>query len=792
MKYKNLPRIISLLALLLSLLPTSNADAQSEVPPADMFQLPWQQGEAWVALDGLDNGSRRPQDSPHIFENGGALDFTADQYVSVGDDTSNFWVTATAAGTVIVASSCHLNILHENGWISEYRNLGNIQVSLGDAVYRNQRLGIVHNNDGVQVCPGNKFPYPHLHFSLRPTVENVTFSGWLVNYSSTTNITTFSKNDQTIQTWSFQPILNVPDLQIALRDPIIPDTVYTGSLDAYRYERWPLTLTGNQEFTVTATATTSGLIPIVVLLDAGGNEITRGTGSLTSTQPAGEYFVQIQPEAGQGFYDILLQGGTGVPTPTPTTDPSVPTPTPTTDPSVPTPTPTTDPSIPTSTPTTDPSIPTSTPTTDPSIPTPTPTTDPSIPTSTPTTDPSIPTPTPTTDPSIPTPTPTTDPSIPTSTPTTDPSIPTSTPTTDPSIPTSTPTTDPSVPTSTPTTDPSVPTPTPTTDSSVPTPTPTTDPSIPTSTPTTDPSVPTATPTTDPSVPTATPTTDSDEPSTTIDTPGSVGVGETILVTINLNNVPPSGYTSAEFTCTYPPALVAISNILVTDLFGTDPAVAVLGPQSGNFIVAIAGSNGQRATTSGAVFSFNVTGLQAGQASITCVTRVSTGDGALIELDPTTANITVGGAPSPTPTTDPGTTSPVLAGQVLATKPVTVSLYDAGNALTTSVIANTDGTFGLTAPVGIYTVVATASGFLSAQGPAILTAGTTTTKGTISLLAGDIDGNNVIDQYDAMTIGMNYNTVSPDAADLNADGIINVLDLEDLAANYRASGALYWD
>jgi hypothetical protein len=259
----------------------------------------------------------------------------------------------------------------------------------------------------------------------------------------------------------------------------------------------------------------------------------------------------------------------------------------------------------------------------------------------------------------------------------------------------------------------------------------------------------------------------------------------------LNNIPPSGYTSAEFTCTYPQDLVAISNILVTNLFGTDPAVALFGPQGGSFIVAIAGSNGQRAINDGAVFSFNVTGLQAGQASIACVTRASTGDGALTVIDSTAVDIIVGGAPSPTPTTGPGTSSSILTGQVLATKPVTVRLYDGGNTLITSTTANLDGTFSLTAPAGNYTVVATAPGFLSAQGPAILSTGVTTTKSTISLLAGDIDGNNVIDQYDALTIGMNYNLATPNAADLNADGIINVLDLELLAANYRAAGALNW-
>ena len=63
--------------------------------------------------------------------------------------------------------------------------------------------------------------------------------------------------------------------------------------------------------------------------------------------------------------------------------------------------------------------------------------------------------------------------------------------------------------------------------------------------------------------------------------------------------------------------------------------------------------------------------------------------------------------------------------------------------------------------------------------------------TISLPAGDIDNNNVIDQFDAMTLGMSYNTATPEAADLNNDGVINVLDLELLARNYRATGPVAW-
>ena len=56
----------------------------------------------------------------------------------------------------------------------------------------------------------------------------------------------------------------------------------------------------------------------------------------------------------------------------------------------------------------------------------------------------------------------------------------------------------------------------------------------------------------------------------------------------------------------------------------------------------------------------------------------------------------------------------------------------------------------------------------------------------------MDNNNVIDQFDAMTIGMGYNTTFPPSADFNNDGIINILDLELLAQNYREIGPMLWE
>lgn len=142
----------------------------------------------------------------------------------------------------------------------------------------------------------------------------------------------------------------------------------------------------------------------------------------------------------------------------------------------------------------------------------------------------------------------------------------------------------------------------------------------------------------------------------------------------------------------------------------------------------------------------------------------------------------------TPLPDFGT----LTGQVHSEKPITLSLYRDNAILVTSATANTDGTFSFTIPAGIYLVFAKADGFLGAEGIVAIAAGVTSTMPVISLMAGDIDGNYRIDQFDVLTIGMNYNKALPSVADLNDDGIINVLDLELLARNYRKVGFLPWN
>lgn len=459
-------------------------------------------------------------------------------------------------------------------------------------------------------------------------------------------------------------------VSIITRDLSVWNATYFGYVNASTYERWQFTFTEPHSFVVTVTSISGDLVPLLTLLDSGGNQIAQATGSLTSNQPAGSYSIQIQPASGSGYYMMTLKEVASTPTETPEPTETV--------------------------------------------------------------------------------------------------EPTETP-----QPTETP--------------------------------------VPTETP-----IPTETVPSTPSV-------------STVVLPVSIDIGQTSIATVSLNNIPAEGYTSAEFTCSYNPVLVSVSNITFAGLFGTDPVVAMSGPQDGSFIVAVAGSNGQKATTGGAAFSFDILGLQAGQTVIECTARVSKGDGVLTGISSTGDSLTILGeatetpipteTPDPTetpvptetpdPTETPGPTeTPVptetpdptetpepqdgtVSGQVLAGKPVLVVLTNPDESVAGSVLANPDGTFSLIVPAGTYKIFAGAIGFLGAEGTVSVTDGGVVAMPAITLLAGDIDNNNVIDQFDAMTIGMNYNAASPEAADLNGDGVINVLDLELLAQNYRATGPLVW-
>lgn len=91
--------------------------------------------------------------------------------------------------------------------------------------------------------------------------------------------------------------------------------------------------------------------------------------------------------------------------------------------------------------------------------------------------------------------------------------------------------------------------------------------------------------------------------------------------------------------------------------------------------------------------------------------------------------------------------------------------------------------------GTYTLTASSPGFLSATCSNVTLNSEATTLAGVTLLAGDLTGDGLIDVADATALGLTIGSGGPGSvADLNVDGQVNVLDLILLAVNFGQSGA----
>jgi murein DD-endopeptidase MepM/ murein hydrolase activator NlpD len=800
---RSLLRCLSLVVMLFSFIPIIQpVQAATTLPPVDMFQLPWDQGIAWVAVDGFDDGSDRPPGSPHNYHNGGAVDFAPRATMFTGEDTSNFWVAAAAAGTVTEISTCHLKITHSGGWVTEYQFLGNIQVKLGDTVARNQRLGIIADGIKYKYCAGYQEPNtPHVHFVLRPTMVGATFAGWQFKYNAFWNTTTFAKDGKIVTL--YKPLLNVLDQPAPTPTPTgqagatltatsgtpgtpqatntpdpfatatptgqatnTPDPFATATPTGQATNTPDPFATATPTFTPTSDGTpTAPPIGAYVSTTVNPTSVTIGETALATVSlnnVPGEGFTSAEftctfdpalvdtsnitignlfgvdsvaainvPQ--DGTFIIAIAGAQGNKA---TTSGAVLT------------------FNVTALQSGQASI-----LCDARV-----SKGDNVLTSLPTAGAFLDilglTPTPTASPA---------------------------------------------PSQTPAAafTPTIPPPTATPGGSIFTPTTTY---------------------------TAIPTVPADWLTFTNSTYGFqfkyppqgqiVSGGTDNFTRINLPFVPGTNlsekYLEVAVVENANPCRSPVAASSMVDSSGT---VTINGL---SFLKEVGGDAGAGNIYQFVAYStlrdnvcvslsFILHSHNPGVFATPPVLFDYAAESAVFEqivatyawlaqLPTATPTFTSIPVESPTPvftstTVASPTSTPLpfgmLAGQVQASKAVTINLYNADDTLAVSVSANPDGTFAFTIAPGTYKVVATASGFLSAQGSVTITAGNTATLPTISLQAGDIDNNNVIDQLDALTIGMNYNTATPAAADLNNDGIINVLDLELLARSYRNTGPTVW-
>jgi murein DD-endopeptidase MepM/ murein hydrolase activator NlpD len=165
------------------------AENLEEAPPAGLLQLPYPVGEIWRSGGAhTTNGICDEVDdypscaSTAIFS---SLDFQK-RIEGWGSNTSDAIISAAHGGTVVVHSTCSVEIISPNGWSTSYYHLDNVQVVSGQAVSINSPIANYANNLTQATCQGGSSSGPHMHFSLKEngqyiTLNDVSLSGYPVH-----------------------------------------------------------------------------------------------------------------------------------------------------------------------------------------------------------------------------------------------------------------------------------------------------------------------------------------------------------------------------------------------------------------------------------------------------------------------------------------------------------------------------------------------------------------------------------------------------------------------------------
>ncbi|EOW2059895.1 elastinolytic metalloprotease LasA [Pseudomonas aeruginosa] len=124
-------------------------------PPSNLMQLPRRQGYSWQP-----NGAHSNSGSGYPYS---SFDASYD-WPRWGSAT--YSVVAAHAGTVRVLSRCQVRVTHPSGWATNYYHMDQIQVSNGQQVSADTKLGVYASNINTALCEGGSSTGPHLHFSL--------------------------------------------------------------------------------------------------------------------------------------------------------------------------------------------------------------------------------------------------------------------------------------------------------------------------------------------------------------------------------------------------------------------------------------------------------------------------------------------------------------------------------------------------------------------------------------------------------------------------------------------------
>jgi hypothetical protein len=107
---------------------------------------------------------------------------------------------------------------------------------------------------------------------------------------------------------------------------------------------------------------------------------------------------------------------------------------------------------------------------------------------------------------------------------------------------------------------------------------------------------------------------------------------------------------------------------------------------------------------------------------------------------------------------------------------------------TTVNTGSDGRYTFSTSSGSHTLKFTRACYLEKSVTASATSGGTTTVATVTLLAGNVNGDKVIDILDLVAVASQFGSSSPSpaCADVNDDGIVDIVDLVLVAKNFGAT------
>lgn len=292
-------------------------------------------------------------------------------------------------------------------------------------------------------------------------------------------------------------------------------------------------------------------------------------------------------------------------------------------------------------------------------------------------------------------------------------------------------------------------------------------------------------------------------------PANANPGETVNVALRLYNI--SNLYGLQAQCHVDPAILVGATRLSGDVFGSgnnryelDKGYQANGDWSvaATFLKPALPFNG-----SGTAFTLQYRVNGAGSTNIDCTALAVDSSGNSVAMgvvnnqfnatrlsvnnvsvdQPMTALVPIQSTALPTPEPLAGTISGTAVYQKHPDQQgITVRLF-AGETQLAELSTLADGTFAFTdVPSGSYSVVVSAPGHLSVQIPVVVSDNQGASTGVITLPAGDMDNNGIIDLQDAALLGANYDQPAPPApqpVDLDSNGTVSLPDLVLLGGNY---------